>query len=168
MKCDHANLFWALWLTVLLFIAPIKMKDVYCVGALGAILMYDTQEKVSYQALDGHFKNLTGVHHDGLPTVVVGNKAEVKKGNKKETTFQRKHRLQHYEVSIKSGWNFEEPLRWLAKKLTGYNRLRFVTGPEKRSAEDKPVAKSDVAPSTSEVAEAAKLSLPPSTDEDGL
>ena len=37
----------------------------------------------------------------------------------KSITFHRKKNLQYYDISAKSNYNFEQPFKWLARKLTG-------------------------------------------------
>ena len=57
-----------------------------------------------------------------------------KKGDAKERkvksnnpTFARKKGLRHFEISTKTGHNFEKPLLHLTRALMGDNRLRFMT-----------------------------------------
>ena len=59
---------------------------------------------VSHKALDQHHKDLIRVRND-IQIVVAGNKCDVKKKDLKVkgSTFQRQHRLRHYEMSIKFG-----------------------------------------------------------------
>ena len=131
--------------------------------------------------MEGLYKNVTRVCGD-IPTVVAGNKADVSGREKLPSNrFQRKKTLRHIELSVRSGRNIEQPLLFLAKTLTGDNRLRFEPLHAKSNPKLKPkdnkayVAKCSSRSSLeirssnkeAEVAEAAALSLPPSKDDDG-
>jgi len=60
--------------------------------------------------------------------VLCGNKVDIKdrKVKIKSIQFHRKKGLQYFEVSAKSNYQFEKPFLWLARKLTGQDKLEFV------------------------------------------
>jgi len=64
---------------------------------------------------------------DKIPIVLTGNKIEIKdrKVKAKQITFHRKKNLQYFDISAKSNYNFEKPFLWIARKLTGDERLRY-------------------------------------------
>jgi GTP-binding nuclear protein Ran len=43
-----------------------------------------------------------------------------------QVTFHRKKNLQYHEISAKSNYNYEKPFLYLARKLTGDEKLTFV------------------------------------------
>ena len=53
--------------------------------------------------------------------MLCGNKVDIKdrRVKAKSIVFHRKKNLQYYDISAKSNYNFEKPLFWLARKLTG-------------------------------------------------
>jgi GTP-binding nuclear protein Ran len=56
---------------------------------------------------------------DNIPTVLVGNKVDVKdrKVKAKQIVYPRKHGIQYYDVSAKSNYQFEKPFLWLLRKI---------------------------------------------------
>ena len=68
---------------------------------------------------------------DNIPIVLVGNKVDVKERKVKAKTinFHRRKNLAYYDISAKSNYNFEKPVLWLARKLTGDNHLVFTEAP---------------------------------------
>ena len=72
--------------------------DGYYVGAHGAILLYDVNDKSPTKVLTGMCENLRRVC-EGIPIVLIGNKAESSSKRKKDqkdvvSTFRRKRSLQ--------------------------------------------------------------------------
>ena len=123
-------------------------------------------------------KDLTRVCGDDIPLVVCGNKVDAKERKvKNNPTFARKKGLRHFELSTKTGNNFEKPLLHLSRALMGDNRLSFVTTTAKDGSQKANVkqssSESDFATATSrlslaDVDEAKTVPLPASKDEEDL
>ena len=121
-------------------------------------------------------KDLTRVCGDDIPLVVCGN-AKERKVKSNNPTFARKKGLRHFEISTKTGHNFEKPLLHLTRALMGDNRLRFMTTTANDGSQKANVkqcsSESDFATATSrlslaDVDEAKSVPLPASKDEEDL
>jgi predicted NAD/FAD-dependent oxidoreductase len=66
-----------------------------------------------------HDQNAQDGEASNLPVLLSGNKADVKyrKVKAKTITFHRKKKTEYYDLSVKSNYNLDEPLLWLARKL---------------------------------------------------
>merc|ERR1712070_400233 len=75
----------------------------------------------------GYQRRVHGVC-ETIPIVLCGNKVDMKDRQIKprQVTFHRKKNLQYHEISAKSNYNFEKPFLYLARKLTGDDKLLFV------------------------------------------
>ena len=125
-------------------------------------------------------KDLTRVCGDDIPLVVCGNKVDAKerKVNKSNNpTFARKKGLRHFDISTKTGHNFEKPLLHLTRALMEDNRLRFVStttandGSQKANVKQSSKEESDFASATSRLSladEAKSVPLPALKDEEDL
>ena len=121
-------------------------------------------------------KDLTRVCGDDIPLVVCGNKVDVKERKvKNNPTFARKKGLRHFEISTKTGHNFEKPLLHLTRALMGDNRLRFMKTTANDGSQKANVkqcsSESDFATATSRLSladEAKSVPLPASKDEEDL
>lgn len=111
------------------------------------------------------FRDLTRVC-ENIPIVLCGNKVEIKdrKVKAKQITFHRKKNLQYFEISAKVNYNFEKPFLWLAKKLSGDDKLHLVEAPALKPPESH-IDMQDVARYEQELAEAAAAPLPDDDDE---
>merc|ERR1712087_488763 len=106
------------------------LRDGYYINGQCAIIMFDVTARLTY-------KNVPIWHRDlcraceNIPIVLCGNKVDVKSRvvKAKQVTFHRKKNLQYYEISAKSNYNFEKPFLYLARKLTGDDKLIFVEQP---------------------------------------
>lgn len=66
-----------------------------------------------------------------IPIVICGNKVDVRdrKVKAKQITFHRKKNLQYYDISVRSGYNYEKPFVYLLKKLAKDDHLELVEQP---------------------------------------
>jgi hypothetical protein len=67
-----------------------------------------------------------------IPAVLVGNKCDVRdrKVTAKSISFHRKVNLPYYDMSVKTEYNIEKPMLWLARKLARDPQLEFVYSPQ--------------------------------------
>eukprot|EP01129_Flabellula_baltica_P012469 TRINITY_DN563_c0_g1_i15.p1 TRINITY_DN563_c0_g1~~TRINITY_DN563_c0_g1_i15.p1 ORF type:complete len:107 (+),score=21.79 TRINITY_DN563_c0_g1_i15:652-972(+) len=68
---------------------------------------------------------------ESIPVVIVGNKVDVKerKVMPRQITFHRKKNLQYYDISVKSGYNYEKPFVYLLRRLVGDYSLCLTEEP---------------------------------------
>merc|ERR1711904_674094 len=92
-----------------------------------AIIMFDVTSRLTYKNVPTWYRDLVRVC-EGIPIVLCGNKVDIKSRQIKprQVTFHRKKNLQYHEISAKSNYNFEKPFLYLARKLTGDDKLIFV------------------------------------------
>jgi hypothetical protein len=90
--------------------------------------MFDMTSPISYSNVPNWHRDLVRVCGQ-IPTVLCGNKVDVadRKVKAKQITFHRKKNMQYYDVSAKSAYNVEKPLRWLARSLSGVVNLTLTT-----------------------------------------
>ena len=69
-----------------------------------------------------------------IPAVLVGNKCDAKdrRLTAKSITFHRKVNLPYYDMSVKTEYNIEKPMLWLAQKLARDPQLEFVYSPQEK------------------------------------
>eukprot|EP00746_Dinoflagellata_sp_MGD_P160299 gnl/MRDRNA2_/MRDRNA2_86968_c0_seq1.p1 gnl/MRDRNA2_/MRDRNA2_86968_c0~~gnl/MRDRNA2_/MRDRNA2_86968_c0_seq1.p1 ORF type:complete len:220 (+),score=13.24 gnl/MRDRNA2_/MRDRNA2_86968_c0_seq1:22-660(+) len=103
------------------------LRDGYYIHGQCAIIMFDVTSRITYKNVPTWYRDLIRVC-DGIPIVLCGNKVDVKNRQIKprQVTFHRKKNLQYNEISAKSNYNFEKPFLYLARKLTGDDKLVFV------------------------------------------
>merc|ERR1711972_551764 len=89
--------------------------------------MFDVTSRITYQNVPKWFQDIQRACGK-LPCVMVGNKVDTKdrvlKGN--QITWHRSRSIQYYDMSARSGYNFEKPFLYLARRLTNQPELRFV------------------------------------------
>ncbi|CAK9870985.1 unnamed protein product [Sphagnum jensenii] len=120
--------------------SPRGLRDGYLIGAQCAMIIFDLNARLNY-------KYLRKLHHDllkvcgDIPVVVCGinnmdmKNREVKSkqvtvsvniGKKvKKIALQRNRKVQYYEISAESNYNFEKPFLYLARELVGYILSQF-------------------------------------------
>lgn len=85
----------------------------------------------------------------------------------KQITFHRKKNLAYFDISAKSNYNFEKPFLWLARKLTGDEKLEFKEAPAIAPPDAAAfMSEDDRLRQERELAEAAAAQLPPEDDDD--
>jgi GTP-binding nuclear protein Ran len=106
------------------------LRDGYYIGGKCAIIMFDVTARITYKNVPTWYRDLQRVC-ENIPMVLCGNKVDMKdrKVKAKQITFHRKKNLQYYDISAKSNYNYEKPFIWLAKKLSGEDKLEFVEMP---------------------------------------
>merc|ERR1711998_53508 len=103
------------------------LRDGYYIHGQCAIIMFDVTSRLTYKNVPTWYRDLVRVC-ETIPIVLCGNKVDVKSRQIKprQVTFHRKKNLQYHEISAKSNYNFEKPFLYLARKLTGDDKLIFV------------------------------------------
>ena len=103
------------------------LRDAYYIQSHCAILMFDVSSRITYKNIPNWHKDLNRVC-EKIPIVLCGNKVDIRDRvvKPKQISFHRKKNLQYYDISAKSNFNFEKPFLWLAKKLSGFEKLQFV------------------------------------------
>lgn len=98
--------------------------------ANGAIIMFDLTSKETYKNVPKWFKTITRLC-DEIPTVVLGNKADVKEHavNANKSTFQKKMNLTYFDLSAKANYHIEKPYLNLMRKLVDNNSICLVEMP---------------------------------------
>ena len=141
------------------------LRDGYYIQGQCAIIMFDVTSRITYKHVPNWHRDLTRVC-ENIPIVLTGNKVEFndRKVKAKQITFHRKKNLQYYDISAKLNYNFEKPFLWLARKLVGDNKLRFVDAPALAPPEYVPAA-ADVQRWEQELKEAASMPLPEDDDD---
>ena len=85
----------------------------------------------------------------------------------KQIVFHRKKNLAYFDISAKSNYNFETPFLWLARKLTGDEKLEFKEAPAIAPPDAGAfMSEEDRIRQERELAEAATAQLPPEDDDD--
>ena len=93
-----------------------------------AIIIFDVRCRSTYNnATEDWYKELTRARKN-IPIVLCGDNAESKdrKVKAEQITFHHEENRQYYDISIKSNYNLEKPLIWLARKLMGDNTLQVL------------------------------------------
>jgi GTP-binding nuclear protein Ran len=107
-----------------------------CHDADAALIMFDVTSRITYKNTPGLVRELRRVTGD-KPIVLCGNKVDItetggasgcrRKVQAKHITVHRKHNLQYYDLSVKSGYQIEKPFLWLMRLLTGDPDLCYAT-----------------------------------------
>jgi GTP-binding nuclear protein Ran len=92
--------------------------------------MFDLTSRISYKNVARWHKDLNRITPN-IPTVLVGNKADVKERKMKasQIVFHRRRNLQYYDVSAKSNYQYEKPFLWLLRALLGQPNLVLTQQP---------------------------------------
>lgn len=106
------------------------LRDGYYIGGQAAIIMFDVTSRITYKNVPHWYKDLVRVC-EHIPIVLCGNKIDSKdrKLKPKDIHFHRRKNLQYYDISAKSNYNFEKPFLYIARKLTGNNKVEFTDQP---------------------------------------
>eukprot|EP00441_Pelagodinium_beii_P023641 CAMPEP_0197661984 /NCGR_PEP_ID=MMETSP1338-20131121/51788_1 /TAXON_ID=43686 ORGANISM="Pelagodinium beii, Strain RCC1491" /NCGR_SAMPLE_ID=MMETSP1338 /ASSEMBLY_ACC=CAM_ASM_000754 /LENGTH=252 /DNA_ID=CAMNT_0043239647 /DNA_START=29 /DNA_END=787 /DNA_ORIENTATION=- len=97
------------------------LRDGYFIGADCALVFFDVTKRDSLLSVQTWLQDLRKVTGD-IPTIVIGNKVDCQDRIVKAqegSVIMRKHKVQYYDLSVKSRFNLEAPLLWLAKRLLG-------------------------------------------------
>jgi len=103
----------------------------YYNGADGAIVMFDTTSRVTYQNVPDWYMNFTRVCGKYKPMVVCGNKVDMggRKVRSRQVTFPSKKGIPYFDTSVKSNYNLPEIMLSLIRRLTGNSNVEFVEKP---------------------------------------
>jgi GTP-binding nuclear protein Ran len=103
------------------------LRDGYYIHADAAIIMFDVTGLVTYREVASWYKDVRRECPD-IPIVLCGNKVDCMKRqvHPKTITFHRRAKLQYYDISAKTCYNFERPFLYLMRKLTGDENLTLT------------------------------------------
>ena len=109
-------------------------QDGYYIKGQCAIIMFDVCSRLSYKHVSNWHRDITRVCGNNIPIVLVGNKVDLRCGDRgevtaKSITFHRKKNQPYFDISVKSNYNIEKPFLWLARKLAHDPQLSFVEAP---------------------------------------
>ncbi|KAH8970039.1 hypothetical protein BDL97_02G065800, partial [Sphagnum fallax] len=107
--------------------SPGGLRDGYLIGAHCSIIMLDLTAKSAFQYFSRCYRDLLKVCGD-IPVVVCGiNNMDMKNREVKSklVTVSTKRKVQYYEISAESNYNFEKPFLYLARELVGYILSQF-------------------------------------------
>jgi GTP-binding nuclear protein Ran len=106
------------------------LRDGYYIESSAAIIMFDVTSRITYKNVVKWYKDITRVCGD-IPTVLVGNKVDVKERTVKsrQIQFPRKHGIQYYDISAKSNYQFEKPFVHLIRKLLKDPKIELIESP---------------------------------------
>ncbi|KDO17588.1 hypothetical protein SPRG_16874 [Saprolegnia parasitica CBS 223.65] len=99
--------------------------DDHYADAQCAIIMFDVTSRVSYKNVPHWYRAIRRVCED-IPIVLCGNKVDAERHNVKQITFHREKNLKCVEMSVKANYNIEKPFLWLARKLAGDDKVKFI------------------------------------------
>ncbi|WUR04998.1 GTP-binding nuclear protein GSP1 [Vairimorpha necatrix] len=111
------------------------LKDLYYLGADGAMFFYDVTSRISANNLNTWIKNFKTAAGEDKPIIVVANKVDNvdRKVNKKNILNNLKmYDYDYCEVSAKTTHNFAQPFLLLARKLSNNSSLVFVSNVDLR------------------------------------
>jgi GTP-binding nuclear protein Ran len=101
-------------------IRQLLYKDGKC-----CIIMFSLTHRCTYMNTLLWHHNMTATWPN-IPVVIVGNKEDHHNFKSKTLTSPRKINLPFCNISVKTTKNFKMPFLWLARKMTGDNKLHFV------------------------------------------
>jgi len=142
------------------------LRDGYYIQGQAAIIMFDVTSRITYKSVPNWHRDISRVC-ENIPIVLVGNKIDTKQRKvlAKQINFHRKKNLQYYDISAKSNYNFEQPFKWLARKLTGDPNLDLVPDTALAPPEVH-IDAAQIAANEMELAQANEVPLPPDDDDE--
>ncbi|MFX1258844.1 MAG: Rab family GTPase, partial [Promethearchaeota archaeon] len=97
-----------------------SLRKLYLEGANGAIVMYDTTQRKTYDKLIEWINSFQEAR-EGEPMILVGNKSDLKDNVKVETKeakgFAEKNKMDFITTSAKTGDNVEKAFKEIIKKV---------------------------------------------------
>ena len=94
------------------------LKEAYFIGAHGAIVMFDTTSKGTYDNVDFWVNGIKNTAGD-IPIDIYGNKCDSR-------SMVVRENARFNLLSCKSNYNFFKPLNDLLRKITGHDDLNVV------------------------------------------
>lgn len=98
----------------------------------GAIIFFSLTDRTSFERVKDYYDSVIASVGKVIPTVLVGNKADVKERVAKVKEVGRiKERLgvPYWDISVKSNYNYGKPFLWLIRRFLVNPTVRFVEGP---------------------------------------
>ena len=98
-----------------------SLRKLYSEGANGAFVIYDMTNKKSFEKLDEWIDSFRKARSEDQPTVLIGNKADLKdqiKVTEEEAkVFADNHKMELIFTSAKDGTNVENAFSGLIKRI---------------------------------------------------
>lgn len=105
------------------------LSDAYYLGAHGAIVFFDVTSRITLKHVPEWIQKVKNVDvSNTVPIVVVGNKADLNRERKVDAPSIRRKvpkGCDYTDMSAKSNYNFEKPLLFMARQLTGDSSIEF-------------------------------------------
>lgn len=92
------------------------------------MVMFDVTNRLTFKYALAVLEYIARVH-PGLPVVLVGNKVDVRQRQVKAKDIRPKYngvKVQYYDYSVKSNYNFDRPILHLLRTNLGMSNLQFV------------------------------------------
>jgi len=91
------------------------------------IIMFDVTNQDSYKNVNKWYQ-AAKLDNKNAPIVLCGNKVDRKNRHvsSESINFHREHKLQYYDISAKSNFNFEKPFLSILRELKKSDTLQFV------------------------------------------
>jgi len=111
----------------------LSQEDSFCYKNLdGAIIMFDITSKESFKDSEKWYFEFIKYNKGGFPVIFIGNKCDIQEKAITNEEIQAKFKpnynsnVLYFDMSIKSRYNIEKPLLYLAKKLCNEKNLTFI------------------------------------------
>lgn len=121
------------------------MTTSYYRGAVGCVLVYDVTRMASLESLESWLAEVNENATEPIVVIVCGNKCdlagEMEVHKEQGETFARKHGLQFFETSAKTGMNVHEAMDKMARDIyalsssRGSSRVGVIPGASKLATE---------------------------------
>jgi GTP-binding nuclear protein Ran len=103
------------------------LNDGYYLGSHGAVLMFDITVGQTFKNIHEWLRKVRAANPN-IPVIVCANKVDLSKNRKVDPARIWRglpRGVEYTDISVKSGYNYEVPLLYLARKLTGNPHLTF-------------------------------------------
>ena len=89
--------------------------------------MFDVTTRITYKNVPRWYKDVKRIC-ETIPMVLLGNKVDQKDRivKARQITFHRKRKLQYFDISAKSNFQYEKPFIWILRTLVGDPNLYLV------------------------------------------
>lgn len=123
------------------------MSRAYFRNAMGAILMFDTTNRSSFDALSVWLTDLHQLSCPNSVVLLVGNKNDLvdhrQVGASEAESFAKRHNLQYMDTSALTGTNVNETFMYLAEEVVARIKNGVLTLPSMGTASSKKIELKD-------------------------